>query len=88
MAANLSAVSYLGLTAGAAHLIEAFGSEALKAEMMTRMYSGQWTGTMALTEPQAGSSLTDVKTTATPTASTGTTSSAGTRSSSPAAIRT
>ncbi len=30
--------------------------------MMTRMYSGQWTGTMALTEPQAGSSLTDVKT--------------------------
>jgi alkylation response protein AidB-like acyl-CoA dehydrogenase len=67
MAANLSAVSYLGLTAGAAHLIEAFGSEALKAEMMSRMYSGQWTGTMALTEPQAGSSLTDVKTTATPT---------------------
>ncbi len=68
MAANLSAVGYLGLTAGAAHLIEAFGSEALKSEMMTRMYSGQWTGTMALTEPQAGSSLTDVKTSATPTA--------------------
>jgi butyryl-CoA dehydrogenase len=67
MAANLSAVSYLGLTAGAAHLIEAFGNEALKAEMMTRMYSGEWTGTMALTEPQAGSSLTDVKTRATPT---------------------
>ncbi len=68
MAANLSAVSYIGLTAGAAHLIETFGSEALKAEMMTRMYSGEWTGTMALTEPHAGSSLTDVKTTATPTA--------------------
>jgi alkylation response protein AidB-like acyl-CoA dehydrogenase len=68
MAANLSAVSYLGLTTGAAHLIEEFGSEALRAEMMTRMYSGQWTGTMALTEPQAGSSLTDVKTSATPTA--------------------
>jgi butyryl-CoA dehydrogenase len=67
MAANLSAVSYFGLTAGAAHLIEAFGSDALKAEMMTRMYTGQWTGTMALTEPQAGSSLTDVKTSATPT---------------------
>jgi alkylation response protein AidB-like acyl-CoA dehydrogenase len=67
MAANLSAVSYLGLTSGAAHLIEAFGSEALKAEMMTRMYSGAWTGTMALTEPQAGSSLTDVKTKAKPT---------------------
>jgi alkylation response protein AidB-like acyl-CoA dehydrogenase len=67
MAANLSAVGYLGLTAGAAHLIEAFGSDALKAEMMSRMYGGQWTGTMALTEPQAGSSLTDVKTKATPT---------------------
>jgi len=67
MAANLSAVGYLGLTSGAAHLIEAFGSEALKSEMMTRMYSGEWTGTMALTEPQAGSSLTDVKTSATPT---------------------
>jgi butyryl-CoA dehydrogenase len=66
MAANLSAVSYLGLTAGAAHLIEAFGSEALKAEMMTPMYGGRWTGTMALTEPQAGSSLTDVKTRASP----------------------
>jgi alkylation response protein AidB-like acyl-CoA dehydrogenase len=67
MAANLSAVGYLGLTSGAAHLIEAFGSDALKSEMMTRMYGGEWTGTMALTEPQAGSSLTDVKTTATPT---------------------
>ncbi len=64
MAANLSAVSYLGLTAGAAHLIEAFGSDALKAEMMAPMYSGRWTGTMALTEPQAGSSLTDVTTSA------------------------
>jgi alkylation response protein AidB-like acyl-CoA dehydrogenase len=67
MAANLSAVSYLGLTAGAAHLIEAFGSEELKKAMMEPMYGGRWTGTMALTEPQAGSSLTDVKTHATPT---------------------
>jgi alkylation response protein AidB-like acyl-CoA dehydrogenase len=66
MAANLSAVGYLGLTSGAAHLIEAFGSDALKSEMMPRMYSGEWTGTMALTEPQAGSSLSDVKTRATP----------------------
>ncbi len=67
MAANLSAVAYLGLTAGAAHLIEAFGSDELKSGMMARMYSGEWTGTMALTEPQAGSSLTDVKTRATAT---------------------
>jgi alkylation response protein AidB-like acyl-CoA dehydrogenase len=33
---------------------------------MTRMYSGEWTGTMALTEPHAGSSLADVTTSATP----------------------
>jgi butyryl-CoA dehydrogenase len=35
---------------------------------MARMYRGEWTGTMALTEPQAGSSLADVATIATPTA--------------------
>jgi butyryl-CoA dehydrogenase len=66
MAGNLSAYAFAGLTTGAAHLIEAFGSDALRAEMMTRMYSGEWTGTMALTEPQAGSSLADVATSASP----------------------
>ncbi len=67
MAGNLSAYGYIGLTAGAAHLIEAFGDERLKREYMAPMYRGEWTGTMALTEPQAGSSLSDVQTTATPT---------------------
>lgn len=66
MAANLSAYGYAGLTQGAAHLLEAFGSAELRAAYMTRMYTGEWTGTMALTEPQAGSSLSDVATTATP----------------------
>jgi alkylation response protein AidB-like acyl-CoA dehydrogenase len=64
MAANLSAYGYAGLTTGAARLIESFGSDDLRARFMTAMYAGQWTGTMALTEPQAGSSLTDVKTVA------------------------
>ncbi len=68
MAANCAASAYAGLTLGAAHLIEAFGSERLKQEFMPRMYSGEWTGTMALTEPHAGSSLADVKTRARPTA--------------------
>jgi butyryl-CoA dehydrogenase len=68
MAANLSAYGYIGLTTGAARLIESFGSAADKATYMTEMYSGRWTGTMALTEPQAGSSLTDVKTRAAPLA--------------------
>jgi butyryl-CoA dehydrogenase len=67
MAANLSAYGYLGLTTGAARLIESFGDEALKRAYMDRMYAGEWTGTMALSEPQAGSSLSDVKTLASPT---------------------
>lgn len=66
MAGNLSAYGYIGLTSGAGHLIEAFGSDEQKRDFMARMYSGEWTGTMALTEPQAGSSLTDVMTRATP----------------------
>ena len=67
MAANLSAYGFIGLTHGAAHLIEAFGSQDVKTRFMERMYSGEWTGTMALTEPHAGSSLADITTTAKPT---------------------
>jgi len=67
MAANLSAYGYIGLTVGAGHLIEAFGSDELKERFMTKMYAGDWTGTMALTEPQAGSSLGDISSTAKPT---------------------
>ena len=66
MAANAAAYGYVGLTAGAAHLIEAFGSDELRDRYMRRMYSGEWTGTMALSEPQAGSSLADITTRATP----------------------
>jgi butyryl-CoA dehydrogenase len=65
-AANLSAIAYPGLTAGAAQLIENFGSDELKRVFMSRMYGGDWAGTMALTEPQAGSSLADVQTRAKP----------------------
>jgi alkylation response protein AidB-like acyl-CoA dehydrogenase len=67
MAANCAAYGYIGLTQGAAHLLEAFGDAQLKRDYMTPMYDGKWTGTMALTEPQAGSSLSDVQTTAAPT---------------------
>ncbi|MDY7225765.1 acyl-CoA dehydrogenase [Hyalangium rubrum] len=66
MAANLSAYGYVGLTIGAAHLLEVFGTPWLREQFMERLYRGEWTGTMALTEPQAGSSLADVKTRATP----------------------
>lgn len=67
MAANLSAGGFVGLTAGAGHLVEAFGDEELKRRFMEPMYEGEWTGTMALTEPQAGSSLGDLTTSATAT---------------------
>ena len=45
------------LTQGAIHALEATGSEALKALYLPRMISGEWTGTMNLTEPHAGSDL-------------------------------
>ncbi len=64
MAANASAYGYGGLTLGAAHLIEKFGTEELRKLYMTPMYEGRWSGTMALTEPQAGSSLGDITTSA------------------------
>jgi len=66
-AANISAAGFPGLTSGAAHLIETFGDEQLKRDYMAPMYEGKWGGTMALTEPQAGSSLADVRTRAQPT---------------------
>lgn len=65
--ANYSASVFPALTAGAAHLLASFGSEELGARYLPKMCSGQWQGTMALTEPQAGSSLADLKTSATPT---------------------
>jgi alkylation response protein AidB-like acyl-CoA dehydrogenase len=66
MAANPAVYSFAGLSTGAAHLIEEFGNDDLKARYMTPLYEGLFTGTMALTEPHAGSSLADVATRATP----------------------
>jgi len=65
--ANYSANAYHGLTAGAANLLETFGSKELYDTFTPKMYNGQWQGTMALTEPEAGSSLSDITTTAEPT---------------------
>jgi len=66
-AANYSAHAYAGLTVGASHLIESFGSRELYDAYVPRMRTGQWQGTMALTEPEAGSSLADITTMAEPT---------------------
>jgi butyryl-CoA dehydrogenase len=61
-AANYSAAAYTGLTTGAARLILNFGKEELKKTYLPHMLSGKWQGTMALTEPEAGSSLADITT--------------------------
>lgn len=66
-AANNHLPGYAGLTQGAAELIIHFANQELKDTYVPNMLSGQWGGTMCLTEPQAGSSLSDIVTKATPT---------------------
>ena len=66
-AANYSANVFPGLTAKAARLITSFGSQEQIDTYVGKMLNGDWQGTMALTEPQAGSSLADISTTAVPT---------------------
>jgi len=64
--ANNHLPGYLGLTLGAAELIVHFGNKELNELFVPKMLSGDWTGTMCLTEPQAGSSLSDIVTSAEP----------------------
>jgi butyryl-CoA dehydrogenase len=66
-AANNHLPGYPSLTQGSAELIVEFGNEKLKETYVPNMLSGDWGGTMCLTEPQAGSSLSDIVTKATPT---------------------
>ena len=54
------------LTQGAIEAIELNGSDELKARYLPKMVAGEWTGTMNLTEPQAGSDLAAVRTRAVP----------------------
>jgi len=63
--ANQAFMMYPGLTIGAAHLIEKYGTEEQQRTYMDRMYTGEWGGTMCLTEPQAGSDVGALRTKAT-----------------------
>ncbi|MBZ6378146.1 acyl-CoA dehydrogenase [Pacificimonas flava] len=54
------------LTLGAIEALTAHASEELKQTYLTKLISGEWTGTMNLTEPQAGSDVGALRTTATP----------------------
>ena len=56
------------LTQGAIEAISHVGPDSLRAKFLPNMVSGKWTGTMNLTEPQAGSDLSLVRTKATPQA--------------------
>lgn len=55
--ANYAFMIYSDLTNGAAKLIEYFGTEKQKQLFLNKMYSAEWTGTMLLTEPEAGSDV-------------------------------
>ncbi|WP_417811705.1 acyl-CoA dehydrogenase [Thalassospira alkalitolerans] len=54
------------LTSGAIELLTIHGTDEQRALYLSRMISGEWTGTMNLTEPQAGSDLSKVRSMATP----------------------
>jgi alkylation response protein AidB-like acyl-CoA dehydrogenase len=54
------------LTQGAIEALELCGTDELKAKFLPKMVAGEWTGTMNLTEPQAGSDLAAVRTRAVP----------------------
>src|SRR5829696_7529437 len=64
--ANLSFKLCPMLTVGAVEALQLCGSPALKERFLPKMVSGEWTGTMVLTEPQAGSDLGQVRTRAVP----------------------
>ncbi|MGA1079437.1 MAG: acyl-CoA dehydrogenase C-terminal domain-containing protein [Steroidobacteraceae bacterium] len=68
VSANQSWKMYSGLTDSAVLCLEKHASEALKDLYLPRLVSGEWTGTMCLTEPQAGTDLGLLKTRAEPQA--------------------
>lgn len=76
--ANSSFALYPALTSGACMAIDAHASESLKNTYLPKLYSGEWSGTMCLTEPHAGSDLGLIRTKAVPT-STGSFAITGTK---------
>ncbi|TIX51714.1 acyl-CoA dehydrogenase [Alteraurantiacibacter aquimixticola] len=65
-AANVATAAYPMLTAANARLIAAFGSPAQVEAFARPQIAGEWFGTMCLSEPQAGSSLAEIRTRAQP----------------------
>lgn len=67
MAASPALMSYIKLTTGAANLIYRFGTDKDRELFLENMLNGKWSGTMCLTEPNAGSDVGDSTTRAYPT---------------------
>lgn len=67
MAACPALTSYIKLTTGAANLIYRFGTAQDRKKFLENMLNGRWSGTMCLTEPNAGSDVGDSTTRAYPT---------------------
>lgn len=67
-AANVSLTGYAMLSVGVGNMLVATASEAQIAEYLPPLLEGRWTGTMCLSEPQAGSGLADIRTRAEPQA--------------------
>ena len=65
-AANWAFTMYPGLSIGCINTVLQFGSADIKKNYLPRLVSGEWTGTMCLTEPQCGTDLAQVKTKAEP----------------------
>jgi alkylation response protein AidB-like acyl-CoA dehydrogenase len=66
--ANVAFALYPGLTTGCYEAIEASGTAEQKKTYLPKLGTGEWSGTMCMTEPQAGSDLGAVKTKAIPQA--------------------
>jgi alkylation response protein AidB-like acyl-CoA dehydrogenase len=66
--ANMAFSLVMMLTPGAVEALKHHGSEELKRQWLPRLVTGEWTGTMNLTEPQAGSDVGALKTRAEPAA--------------------
>ena len=66
--ANNPIHTYLFLTQGVANMLNVCGSDELKAKYLNKLVEGEWFGTMCLSEPQAGSSLADIRSKAEPLA--------------------
>ncbi|UZK02934.1 acyl-CoA dehydrogenase C-terminal domain-containing protein [Venatoribacter cucullus] len=66
--ANLSLGMYPGLTHGAVNALTSYGTDEQKNYYLPKLISGEWTGTMCLTEPQCGTDLALIRTKAEPQA--------------------